>query len=106
MTNPSTNIKIVKLMSGLEVIGSCDASPEGVKLEAAFQVVVQPVNQTQFSLGLAPLSAAIEGADKGLLVTRSWADIFGVYPAVPALIEAYQRLTGSIITPPKPVLVK
>lgn len=100
------NLKLVKLMSGLELIGDCDTSSEGVKIEAAFQVVVQPVSGTQFSLGLAPLSASIEGADRGLIVTRPWADIFGIYPAIPALIEAYQRLTGSIITPPKPVLVK
>lgn len=100
------NLKLVKLMSGLELIGDCDASPEGVNIESAFQVVVQPVSGTQFSLGLVPLSAAVAGADKGLLVTRPWADIFGVYTAIPELIEAYKRLTGSIITPSKPMLVQ
>lgn len=102
-----TNIKIVKLVSGLELIGDCTTSSEGVRIKAAFQVVVQPVNEKQFTVGLAPLSAAIAGADKGLLITRPWADILGgVYPPIPALIETYQRLTGSIITPLKPVLVQ
>lgn len=101
------NIKLVKLTSGLELIGDCTTSLEGVTIEAAFQVVVQPVNEKQFSIGLAPLSAAIEGADKGLTITRPWADIFGgVHSPIPSLIETYQRLTGAIITPSKPVLVK
>jgi len=100
------NIKLVKLMSGLELIGDCSASAEGVSIPAAFQVVVQPVNEKQFTIAIAPLSAAVEGADKGLMVVRPWSDVFGVYPPTAALIDAYQRLVGAIITPPRPMLVQ
>lgn len=100
------NLKLVKLSSGMELIGDHEASPEGAVLNAAFQVVVQQVNETQFSLGLAPLSVAADGAEKGLYVTRPWADVLGVYEPTTLLRDTYQQMTGGIITPSKPVLVK
>lgn len=99
------NIKLVKLASGMELIGDCDADPEGVRLAAAFQVVVQPVNETQYSLGLIPISVAADGAVNGLDVGRPWSEVLGVYPPTAALSETYQRMTGSIITLSKPANV-
>lgn len=99
------NLRLVKLISGMELMGDCDPSPEGVTLTAAFQVMVQPVSDTQYSLGLVPLSVAVEGAAKGLTLAPSWSQILGVYNPTAALSETYHRMTGSIITPTRPANV-
>ncbi len=76
-------------------------------LTEAFQVVVQPVNEHQFSLGLAPLSVAVQGAEKGLHAAADLSQVLGIYEPTEALRETYQRMTAAIITPPsRPVLVR
>lgn len=96
------NIKLVKLVSGLEFIGDYySGTPDSICMRAAFQVVVHQVNPKQFSLGLAPISVAAKDGAKGLNVVVHMTHLLGPpFEPTTELHETYCKLTGAVIIPP------
>lgn len=94
-------IKLVKHISGLELIGAlCESTDDRrVILTSAFQVLTQQSgNQVQMSI--VPICVTAEEANKkGLPAEFYRKDLIGIYTPNAALLEVYQRMIGSIITP-------
>lgn len=91
-----TNIKLIKLATGMEFVGDW----QDHVLKRAFQVLVQPVNDQQYKLGLVPIAVSIEDAQKGVDVTPPLAQLLGIYNPTTELRDVYCKLTGNIIVSP------
>lgn len=99
-----SDITIIKLASGIEVIGKWVSNPlnKQVRLEEALHVSVQPSGDGQVEIGLGPLSVAI-AMEAGVT-----GHPFEAYPEqvlmsgmpVPQVLEAYLQATSRIVTAP------
>lgn len=94
-------IKLVKHISGLEFIGAlCESTDDRrVLFTGAFQVLTQQ-SGNQVQMGIVPICVTAEEANKqGLPAEFERRDLIGIYNPNAALLEVYQRMIGSIITP-------
>ena len=93
-------IKLVKHISGLEFIGALGESTDDgrVILSGAFQVLTQQ-SGNQVQMGIGPICVTAEADKQGLPAEFDRRDLIGIYNPNAALLEVYQRMIGSIITP-------
>lgn len=97
-------VKIVKLLSGMELIGKCEESVYGVELSHSFQIIVKQVTDTNIQFGIAPIS--VSSIESMIDVTLSWPQLISrPYDPNEALVELYQKMTGAIVIPMRPVRV-
>lgn len=97
-----SSIKLVKHVSGLEFMGTCDQGEYVLTMTAAFQVITL-TSDNKIQMTLIPISTAAENSHKGLPARFELAQVIGIYDAAPALFDIYQKLTGCIVMPQQAV---
>jgi len=99
------NIKLVRLISGEEIIGKVNSNPQGVQIEKPAIVIIQPPQRQGERMGIALVGwLPYTGAEKNGVAIKQEHVLFVVDPE-PTLLKTYrEKFSAAGLVVPQPSL--